>query len=130
METITTKTETRGKLPDEDTPKTENILMETEESPVGQVLAPDRMETVGVAAKTLNLAGATTTAKGSRDPEGSGSYTCPPGEAAIQQTASGVNRLHLNNNRLSGAQQRKLVLCPKKPFYFGTDCTSHVLGSA
>jgi hypothetical protein len=22
------------------------------------------------------------------------------------------------------------VLCPKKPFYFGTDCTSHVLGSA
>jgi hypothetical protein len=75
METVTSKTKTTGGLPDEDTPTTENILMETEEGPVGQALVPEKMGMVRVAAEALNLDGATTTTKDRRDPEESSSST-------------------------------------------------------
>jgi hypothetical protein len=88
--------------------------METEEGNGGQALAPERIETVGVTAEASNLAGATTTAKSSRDPEGSGCSTSPPGEAAIQQKASRANRLNLNTKMLSSAQQRKIAIAAAK----------------
>jgi hypothetical protein len=98
MHSITsTKTNSTKGLPGKAISTVQTTLMETEEG-------PERTETVVVAAETSNLAGATTTAKGSRDVEGSGSFTSPPGKAAIQQTASGTNRLNLNTKRLSGAQ--------------------------
>jgi hypothetical protein len=110
IDNITSKTSTTEGLPGEATSAAETTLMETEEGPGGQALAPERMETVGVVAEVSNLAGTTTTAKGSRDPEGSGSSTCPPGEVAIQQMASGANRLNLNTKRHSSTQQRKIAI--------------------
>jgi hypothetical protein len=103
------KTSTTEGLPGEATSAAETTLMETEEGPGGQALAPERMEMVGVVAEVSNLAG-----KGSRDPEESDSSTCPPGEVAIQQMASGANRLNLNTKRHSSTQQRKIAIAAAK----------------
>jgi hypothetical protein len=78
------KTKITEGLPGEATSTVETTLMETEEGHGGQALAPEIIETVGVTEEASNLAGVTTTAKSSRDPEGNGCSISPPGEAAIQ----------------------------------------------
>jgi hypothetical protein len=78
MENITSiKTNTTEGLPGTTTSTLETTLIETEQDPGGQALAPARTEMVRVVAETSNLAGATTTEKSSRDPEESGSSTSP-----------------------------------------------------